>query len=179
MVTKLSLAVSDVVEFRRQWVNALNSGRFAQTTEELANDDYSAFCCLGVAEEVIGPTLPSPFTIVHASKANGYIYAAGEMTQEFCDMHEEYTDECDDECDIHYIDQYESLADSNLHAELRRALGLNRNQEAILISLNDNKVRFSVIADVINSMWIHLDGVVYSHTGYKMGEYSVPNEDLD
>lgn len=176
MVTKLDITARDVIEFREKWVRALRSGHFAQTTEELATTDYSAFCCLGVAEEVIGPTLPPPFTIIHATNNSGYIYARGEQSLEFCDVHEEY---CDDECDIRYIDEYETLADSNLHAELRRALGLTRNQESTLISLNDNNVGFAAIADCIGSMWIHLDGKLYSNSGDYLGTYSIPNGDLE
>src|SRR5262249_8498506 len=39
---------------RAKWTAALRSGDYAQGKEQLALNDYTSFCCLGVACEVLG-----------------------------------------------------------------------------------------------------------------------------
>lgn len=39
-------------EYRQIWIDALRSGRFAQTTGGLRDD--TGFCCLGVAADILG-----------------------------------------------------------------------------------------------------------------------------
>ena len=39
----------ELTELQEQWLQALESGKYAQTQQMLCNDIYSAFCCLGVA----------------------------------------------------------------------------------------------------------------------------------
>lgn len=174
---KIALTVQDIIEWRDKWCTHLKSGLFAQTTSQLANKDYTAFCCLGVAEETIGCDLPAPFTITRAPEGyEGYMYANSEPEM-VCYYHGLNTEKCDDDCDETWENGPDDLEESTLHPELRRCLGLTKNQENTLICLNDDDIPFAVIADVIFGMWIHLDGVVYSNYGFQVGTYDLPRED--
>src|SRR6266567_5039012 len=101
--------IEEILKNRRLWTNNLKSGEFRQTTGELAAKDYGAFCCLGVAEEVVGPTLPDELKISRLS--------FGEYGMKNPEYEEEY-DEYDEEEE--YI-----IAEGNLHLMLRKALGLS------------------------------------------------------
>lgn len=138
--------VGQIKANRRNWIDSLASGELGQTTGRLANEDFTEFCCLGVAEDVVGPTLPDPVKISRIDKED-YFDSDGMFIM---------------------VDPYDNSeiieAESVLHEELRVALGLSKEQQDILTTLNDStSLSFPEIGDVISEMRIHLlmeDGTV-------------------
>lgn len=139
--------LEQVRDFRREWINYLRSGSLSQAKEVLANEDYSAFCCLGVAEDKIGPLLPDEVKICR-------------LTHGVFGLRNPYYDDRDP-----YLDEFIE-ADTELHTVLRHALGLSIEQQGILISLNDDLgVDFYGISVVAEKMNFYVNGKVYSCYG--------------
>jgi hypothetical protein len=140
---KLQTKIAKIKDLRRKWIAALESGDFEQTQSKLAESDYSAYCCLGVAEEKVG-------------------YACG-ITRvgygEYKMPNPDYSRFVPEEG--HVWEDEEILADSELHLELRNALGLSEKTQGMLISINDAGGSFSMIADVLRNMPVYIDGTYY------------------
>jgi len=85
-------------EIKTQWIKALRSGKYSQTTETL--QDSTGFCCLGVLCDVIDPTgwnenshrgsteYPSSEILVHAEIYEGGSPSEGVVGQ-LADMNDE------------------------------------------------------------------------------------------
>lgn len=125
---------------REKWIHWLIDGDLQQAKGKLAKHDYSAFCCLGVAEEYIGPE-------IGVTRDGNGIYAL--MTGE--------------------AKLLKDTASGIMHGDLRRYLGLTPSQSDILANLNDNGTNFKIIAEVIRLMEYHCDDGVFSNYGIRLG----------
>lgn len=145
MLTELT--IEDIVRNRNLWVESLENGELEQAFEVLATDDYEFFCCLGVAEEKVGPELPGKYCIKRSDNLGGYIH-----------LNPDYGNDYDDK----YIE-----TTGVLHEVLREALGISIEQQTILLCLNDTiRASFENIAKVIKMMNIHYKGEEYDPFGY-------------
>lgn len=143
----ISEEVRKIKKLRQEWRKWL--GQMDQTQNALANEDYSAFCCLGVAEEKLG----KPYGIRRSDDFGTYLLPNPDWMYSSDEMWEE-----------EYIEE-----ESNLHEPLRKALGLSREQEGILIALNDDtEAGFAGISKVIDVMNIHCGGKVFDCYGVEV-----------
>lgn len=125
---------------RQRWIDVLLRGDFKQAKGKLATENYTAFCCLGVAEETIGPDL--------GIKRDGLgIYAI--MTGE--------------------SKLLKDTVSGMLHSILRKHLGLTHHHMDALTTLNDNGASFIQIAEVIRLMEYYCDDGIFSCLGVKLG----------
>ena len=124
---------------RKAWLDSLRYDELDQIDGQLADYDYSAFCCLGVAEDIVGPR----YGISRCGSGEYSMRNPNYAGPDFSDPYGWYED-----------DSVVTVS-TELHTELRRALGLNFEQQTILITLNDAKVSFEVIANVIAQMVVH------------------------
>lgn len=103
-------------EWRTKWLEALRSGRYAQTTTQLRSDDGVGYCCLGVACDVFDPDK------WHLASGAGNVDGWG--------------------WDGSYGD---------LPVWMCASIGLHRDAESDLITMNDNGKSFDEIADWIEA----------------------------
>lgn len=66
--------MTDKLELRKQWIEALRSGRYKQGSGRLKSQD--GYCCLGVAAEILGEAF------VPSSLVSGGYYLTGESEHE-------------------------------------------------------------------------------------------------
>lgn len=118
----------------KKWVDALRSGKYAQTTEKLA--DENSYCCLGVLSELYCETVKPIKTI-------------REIKEYYCDG-EPYTN-----VTVLYEGESEVLPKTVMEwAGLETNDGAFRtsdNKIETLASLNDTGKTFAQIADIIES----------------------------
>jgi hypothetical protein len=115
--------------YRRQWIAALRSGKYDQYKGLLSNESYTAFCCLGVACEVLGPALGIRRSAYNGSTAEGGYTMPVNGRQ---------------------VTEVTALFD-----EVRESLGLSSENQGILIALNDHNASFSDIASALSAMLYH------------------------
>lgn len=60
-------------EIKKQWIDALRSGKFTQGREQL--QDESGYCCLGVLAQIVDPNRET-------WKSNNIYFAGGDMCQD-------------------------------------------------------------------------------------------------
>ncbi len=116
------METSEYIKRRLQWSHALTSGDYLQGTGKLKSLD-GTYCCLGVACEVFSDDLN--------------IRSREIDTGTFFTIKNEF------------------VADSSqvvLPEPLRKYLGLSRNDQNVLIFLNDSRISFTIIAGVILEM---------------------------
>lgn len=124
----LTYADREVIYARRaKWIEDLRFGGRIQQRGSLASGDYTSFCCLGVACEVLG----SEFNVTRTGDDGGYF--------------------------LNISAEHKKQERTVLFDELRWALGLSEENQSILISLNDGGADFKVIAMAIGAMSIHED----------------------
>lgn len=140
----IDFTLEDIINYRDIWIDALLNGEFTQARKVLATPNYNAFCCLGVAEDAVGPRLPDDCKIVRTQDGDFGIKNPRWPVSPL---------------------EYDSVS-SKLHPQLRFALGLSESQESILVAMNDNlDVDFDGIAKIVMLMDIHLNGRMYDCYG--------------
>lgn len=113
-------------DLQRNWIKALRSGKYEQTSGWLHND--KGFCCLGVVCDVLGLPVKDERD-QSANNARAYIL----------DPFKQWSD------DIAYARM--------LPDRMANVLGLNSDQMHALASSNDKGMTFSEIADDIERYW--------------------------
>lgn len=142
----MKITIQSILALRNKWCDFLANDDLKQAKNVLADPDYSAFCCLGVAEEKLG----SDFDIAQ-NPANPGTY---QHPNPYYDPDDWFNDD-------EFI-----VAETNLHFVLREALGLSEEQERILMTLNDDtEAGFTGIANVVRTMNIHFEGREYDQYG--------------
>lgn len=140
----MDYSVVQILKNRQEWCDALKSGIYLQGKGKLARDDFSSFCCLGVAEDKLGPTLECPI------KRTG---------------------------DGRYVNCSNVFRRTDLHLEMKLALGLSDEHQNILIVLNDgtgsdDQANFNLIAAAISQFNIYIGGKIYRPTGTELATYT-------
>jgi hypothetical protein len=107
-------------KFKKQWIEALESGKYEQTNGCLQNLE-GQYCCLGVACELtgVGNFIEAPF--------DEYEYALPEYNENM------YKDE-------------KIVGDGVMPVNLRRKIKLTKRAQTRLYKMNDNGVSFKEIA---------------------------------
>lgn len=136
---------------RAKWTAALRSGEYQQTKGKLATKEYDAYCCLGVACEVIGPAYGVRRELrTNEDDSETYSFDNPEyMTEEPSGDH--------DGKDIWGEDQvlYEY---GELPAPLYAPLGLTVQFQNELATMNDDQDKdFAAIADRIDRLPVRRD----------------------
>jgi hypothetical protein len=133
----LDKETQEIQNRRAMWANELTSRKFVQGTIYLkttGKDLTSQYCCLGVACEVFGPQL-GVYEVSH-----GY---------------DEVTDYRDSV--LFKVKETGDVVETFLPSVLRHFFGLSKNSERILAKLNDSRVSFETIADILYYLPVETD----------------------